>query len=151
MKFDFQFGNKSKTIWDYALWSVVLFSLVAILAAGFKVSEKTIWLWIDQIQRELIRRNILPQNNPINETIVKTPELLDGRVKSDVDIALWQYRMNEVREPPRMTNKTILKALQSPRFSETQRLVVEDAIYYECPEGVMGIRGAWVDKDPNCQ
>lgn len=151
MKFDFQFGNKSKTIWDYVFWSIVLFSLVALLSTVFKTNEKTIWMWIDQIQRELVRRNLLPQNNPINETVIKTPELLDERVKTDVDIALWRYRINEVSEPPRMTNKTILKALESPRFSKTQRLVVKDAIYYECPGGVMGIRGVWVDKDPNCQ
>lgn len=150
MKFNFQFGKKQKTIWDYAFWSIVLFSLVTLLSSVFKVNEKTIWMWIDQIQRELIRRNILPQDNPIQDEILNNPELLKERIKGDVDAALRNYERWESSIPPRMTNKTILDGLRSPRFSDTQRLIVKDAIYYECPEGVMGIRGAWVDKDPQC-
>lgn len=150
MKFNFQFGKKQRTIWDYAFWSIVLFSLVALLASKLKISENTIWRWVDQIQRELVKLNLLPQDNPINKNIINTPELLDGRVKDDVDAAIRDYQSREVLDPPRMTNKTILKALESPRFSETQRLVVKDAIYYECPGGIMGIRAKWVDKDPDC-
>lgn len=150
MNFNFQFGKKKKSIWDYAFWSIVLFSLVGVLSSVLKVNDKTIWMWIDQIQRELIRRNILPQDNPIQDNILNTPELLKERIKGDVDAALWDYERWESSIPPRMTNKTILDDLRSPRFSDTQRLVVKDAIYYECPEGVMGIRGAWVDKDPKC-
>lgn len=150
MNFNFQFGKKKKSIWDYAFWSIVLFSLVGVLSSVLKVNDKTIWMWIDQIQRELIRRNILPQDNPIQDNILNTPELLKERIRGDVDAALWDYERWESSIPPRMTNKTILDDLRSPRFSDTQRLVVKDAIYYECPEGVMGIRGAWVDKDPKC-
>jgi hypothetical protein len=150
MRFNFQFGKKQKSIWDYAFWSIVLFSLVGFLSVKLKISQDTIWRWIDQIQRELIRKNILPQDNPIQDNILNTPEILEGRIKSDVDAALRDYERWESSIPPRMTNKTILDALRTPRFSDTQRLVIKDAIYYECPEGVIGIRGAWVDKDPNC-
>jgi hypothetical protein len=150
MRFNFQFGKKQKSIWDYAFWSIVLFSLVGFLSVKLKISQDTIWRWIDQIQRELIRKNILPQDNPIQDNILNTPELLEGRIRGDVDAALRDYERWESSIPPRMTNKTILDALRTPRFSDTQRLVIKDAIYYECPEGVMGIRGAWVDKDPNC-
>ena len=150
MKFNFHFGNKKKTIWDYALWSIVLFSLVAFLSVKLKISEQIIWRWIDQIQRELVRKNLLPQDNPFQDIITKTPELLDQRIKGDVDDAIRAYEESLPPEPPRMTNKTILEGLETPRFSDTQRDIVRGAIYYECPGGVMGIRGAWVDKDPNC-
>lgn len=150
MKFKFHFGKKQRTIWDYAFWSIVLFSLIGFLSTKFGVDEKLLWRLVDEIQRELIRKNILPQDNVINDTVIKTPELLDARVKSDVDSAIGRYHRSIPPEPPRMTNQTILKALETPRFSETQRLVVRDAIYYECPGGVMGIRAHWVDKDPDC-
>jgi hypothetical protein len=145
MKFDFQFGNKKRTIWDYAFWSIVLFSLIGFLSIKFGVDEKLLWRLIDQIQREFVKGN-----NPINDTVIKTPELLDIRVKGDVDSAIRRYWKSIPPETPRMTNKTILDGLKSPRFSDTQRLIVKDAIYYECPGEVMGIRGVWVDKDPNC-
>jgi hypothetical protein len=150
MKFNFQFGNRKRTIWDYAFWSIVLFSLVGFLSTKFNIPKNTIWRWIDQIQRELVKHHLLDQNNPINELTIKTPELLDNRVKGDVDDAIRDYQSKEPSDPPRMTNKGILKALESPRFTDTQRLIVRDAIYYECPGGVMGIRAVWVDKDPEC-
>ena len=150
MKFNFHFGKRQRTIWDYAFWSIVLFSLIGFLSTKFGIDEKILWRLVDEIQRELVRKNIIPQDNSINDTVINTPELLDGRVKSDVDAAIRNYQSKEVLDPPMMTNKTILKALETPRFSETQRLVVKDAIYYECPGGVMGIRAKWVDKDPNC-
>lgn len=150
MRFNFHFGKKQRSIRDYAFWSIILFSLVALLSSILKVDEKVLWRFIDQIQRELIKLDILPQDNIINDLTIKTPELLDNRVKNDVDDAIRAYEQSLPPETPRMTNKTILEAIKSPRFSDTQRMVVKDGIYYECPEGVMGIRGAWVDKDPEC-
>jgi hypothetical protein len=150
MKFNFQFGKKQRSVWDYAFWSIILFSLVTLLSSMFKVNERILWRLLDQIQRELIRLDLLPQDNIINDLTIRTPELLNNRIKNDVDDAIRAYEESLPPETPRMTNKTILESLRSPRFSETQRLVVKDAIYYECPEGVMGIRGAWVDKDPEC-
>lgn len=134
---------------DYAFIGVVLFSLVAFLSSALKLNEKNIWLLIDTIQRELRKRGII--DDTINDYIIRSPELLDNRIKNDVDIAIRNYERYESSLPPRMTNKTILKGLESSRFSEGQRMIVKDAIYYECPGGIMGIRGVWVDKDPNCQ
>jgi hypothetical protein len=145
MKFNFHFGRKQRTVWDYAFWSIILFSLVALLSSVFKVDQKILWRLIDQIQREFVKKD-----NPINDIIINTSELLDNRVKGDVDAAIRAYEQSLPPETPRMTNKTILEAIKSPRFSDTQRMVVKDGIYYECPGGVMGIRGVWVDKDPNC-
>ena len=148
MKFNFQFGKKKKTIKDYAILSIVLFSIVGGLSSCLRIPEKDVWTIIDSIQRLLLKKGII--DDTINDFIINDPKLLDNRVKRNVDRAIEDYIRNEPSMPPRMTNKTILKAIESSRFTDTQRLIVKDAIYYECPGGVMGIRAAWVDKDTNC-
>jgi len=148
VKLNFTFGKKKTSIKDYAIIGMVLFLLVGFLSNKFGISEKDVWKLIDIIQKELVKRGLI--DGKINDFIINTPELLDQRVERDVDSAIRAYERLEQREPPRMTNKTILKNLESPRFTDTQRIIVKDAIYYECPGGVMGIRGVWVDKDPNC-
>lgn len=124
--------------------SIITSGLISSLSQCTKISEDSLWDLFDEIQRKFFPQTIF------NELITKDPEKLPRRVQRDVDKAIWEYEQWESSVPPRMTNKTILEGLKSPRFSDTQRLVVKDAIYYECPEGVMGIRGVWVDKDPNC-
>ena len=148
MKLNFTFGKKKTSIKDYAIIGMVLFLLVGFLSNKFGISEKDVWKLIDIIQKELVKRGLI--DGKINDFIINTPELLDQRVERDVDSAIRAYERLEQREPPRMTNKTILKNLESPRFTDTQRIIVKDAIYYECPGGVMGIRVVWVDKDLNC-
>ena len=148
MKLNFTFGKKKTSIKDYAIIGMVLFLLVGFLSNKFGISEKDVCKLIDIIQKELVKRGLI--DGKINDFIINTPELLDQRVERDVDSAIRAYERLEQREPPRMTNKTILKNLESTRFTDTQRIIVKDAIYYECPGGVMGIRGVWVDKDPNC-
>jgi len=54
-----------------------------------------------------------------------------------------------------MTNKNILKEIKKSKYTEFQKIIVEDAIYYEFPPdgskaqeslgGTMGIRALWVD------
>ena len=150
MKFNFHFGNKQTTVWDYAFWGIVLFSLITILSTKLGVDEPLVWRVMDQIQRSLARKNIIPRDNIINKITINTPELLDQRIRDDVDSAIRRYQRIAPSEAPRMARKGILKALKSSRFSETQRMVVLDGIYYECPGGIIGIRSVWVDKDPNC-
>jgi hypothetical protein len=125
--------------------SIVTSGLIATLSQCTGIQENSLWDLFDQIQRKFFPQTIF------NELIIKDPEKLNRRIQRDVDHAIEDYERWESSLPPRMTNKTILEGLETPRFSDTQRLVVKDAIYYECPEGVMGIRGVWVDKDPNCQ
>ncbi len=148
MKFNFSFGKKKTSIKDYAIIGMVLFLLVGFLSNKFGISEKDVWKLIDVIQKELVKRGLI--GTTINDLIINTPELLDQRVKGEIDSAIRAYERLEQKDPPRMTNKTILEGLNSSRFTDTQRIIVKDAIYYECPGGVMGIRGVWVDKDPNC-
>jgi hypothetical protein len=148
VKFNFSFGKKKTSIKDYAIIGMVLFLLVGFLSNKFGISEKDVWKLIDVIQKELVKRGLI--GTTINDLIINTPELLDQRVKGEIDSAIRAYERLEQKDPPRMTNKTILEGLNSSRFTDTQRIIVKDAIYYECPGGVMGIRGVWVDKDPNC-
>lgn len=118
--------------------------VISVLSQCTGIKETGLWDLFDEVQRKFFPQTIF------NELIINDPEKLDRRIKRDVDRAIEDYERWESSIPPRMTNKVILEDLKSSRFSDTQRLVVKDAIYYECPGGVMGIRGVWVDKDPNC-
>ena len=148
MKFNFHLGKIRTTAKDYANNDIILFFIVGILSGKFDIPEKNIWLLIDAIQKELLKRGII--SGKVNDLIINTPKLLDYRVEREVDNAIKEYERWESSLPPRMTNKTILEGLKTTRFTDTQRLIVKDAIYYECPGGIMGIRGVWVDKDPRC-
>lgn len=136
--------NLSKKQKQLIFVSIITSGLIATLSQCTKISEDSLWDLFDEIQRKFFPQTIF------NELILKDQEKLNRRVERDVDKAIRDYERWESSLPPRMTNKTILEGLKSPRFSDTQRMVVKDAIYYECPGGVMGIRGVWVDKDPNC-
>lgn len=120
-----------------------VFLIVIVILSGFiKINEKELWKLYNLIIQQFGLNVELPENQKQKQ--------IEAKIELEVDGALRRYEEWESSLPPRMTNKTILDALESPRFSGTQRLIVKDAIYYECPGGVMGIRGAWVDKDPNC-
>jgi len=126
---------------------VIIISIIALIIAGFadrfNIDEKQLW----KIYTAIVERLGLKHNIPEPIDVQKQ---IDAKAELEVDRALEEYMRWESSLPPRMTNKTILKGLESPRFTDTQRIVVKDAIYYECPGDIMGIRGVWVDKDPNC-
>lgn len=124
--------------------STITSVVISTLSQCTGIKENSLWDLFDEVQRKFFPQTIF------NELVIKDPEKLERRIRRDVDKAIEDYEKWESSLPPRMTNKTILKGLESPRFTDTQRLIVKDAIYYECPGGVMGIRGVWVDKDPNC-
>ncbi len=84
MKIDFQFGKKKKNIIQWATFGVILTSLVAFLSQCTGIKEGHIWDLIDEIQREFIKN----RDNDLNEYIIKDPELLDRRIKRDVDSAI---------------------------------------------------------------
>jgi hypothetical protein len=144
MQFNFQFGKRpdNKSI---IIVSLVVTAIISTLSQCTHMQENSLWDLFDEVQRKLFPQTIF------NELIIKDPEKLDRRIQRDVDSAIRDYEQSMPPETPRMTNKAILKEIQSPRYSPTQRRIVEDAIYYECPGGVMGIRAVWVDKDPNCE
>lgn len=107
-----------------------------------KLMKQNSYLWSiykffsDFINKDTILKTL---NNPIaseiqdqiNKKIIETPELLDYKVKRDVDYAIVDYEKVEVVEPMNMTNTTILKDLEKNTYSETQKNIVKDAIYSE--------------------
>jgi hypothetical protein len=132
----------TKNIKGFFIVSIVII-IITSLSGWLKFEEKDLW----KIYSLLIDQLNLKQELP---DLRDNEKKLEAEIELEVDRAIREYEQWESSVPPRMTNKVILEDLKSPKFSDTQRLVVKDAIYYECPGGVMGIRAVWVDKDPEC-
>ena len=97
------------------------------------------WLKEGPITREI--------RDQITRKINTDPELLNYKVKRDVDRAIARYE-KQIQRPITMKEKVILDVVKN--YGYTQKLIVEDAIYYEIPNNstlgnTMGIRGAWTD------
>jgi len=144
-----------RTIFDWAKISIFIEAIIEFISRVFKIPKNKLWPLVDEIQRELYKRGWI--DNTLNEYIIKTPELLDQRVKRDVDSAIENCEKLEEPEPVLMTNETILKEIESGDYTEEQKKIVRDAVFYEkAPDGSnaqsllggeIGIRGQWVDKD----
>jgi predicted RNA-binding protein len=154
MKFNFSFGRNKKTVLEWAKISIILETLIEFLSKWLKIDKKNLWNLVDEIQRELLKRGWI--EDTINDYVINTPELLDQRIGRDVDKAILEYEKVEAPLPINMKNGTILKEIEKDEYSETQKKIVEDAIYYEkAPDGSkaqdilggeMGIRSPWVEK-----
>ena len=97
------------------------------------------WLHNNPISREI--------KDQINRKINTDPELLNYKVKRDVDRAIARYE-KQIQRPITMKEKTIIEAAKN--YGATQKLIIENAIYYEIPNNsvlgnTMGIRGAWTE------
>jgi hypothetical protein len=146
--------KRKRTIFDWAKISIIIEAIIEFVSRVFKIPKEKLWPLVDEIQREFLKRGWI--DDTINEYIIKTPELLDQRVERDVDKAIESYEKVEVEEV-NMTNETILKEVESGDYSEEQKKIVKEAVFYEKePDGSvaqsllggeMGIRGKWVDKD----
>jgi hypothetical protein len=146
--------KRKRTIFDWAKISLIIEAIIEFISRVFKIPKEKLWPLVDEIQRELLKRGWI--DDTLNEYIIKTPELLDQRVERDVDKAIEIYEKQEVQEI-NMTNETILKEVESGNYSEEQKKIVKEAVFYEKePDGSvaqsilggeMGIRGKWVDKD----
>ena len=145
--------KRQKTIFDWAKISIIIEAIIEFVSRVFKIPKDKLWPLVDEIQRELLKRGWI--DDTLNEYIIKTPELLDQRVERDVDRAIENYEKYEGQEN-NMTNETILKEVESGDYSEEQKKIVKEAVFYENePDGSvaqsilggeMGIRGKWVDK-----
>jgi hypothetical protein len=146
--------NGKKTILTWAKISIILESLVSILSKFLKIDKKKLWDIIDEIQRWLYKKGWI--DNTVNEYIIKTPELLDQRVVRDVDKAIKEYEKLEEQDPVYMKNEVILKEIEKDKYTESQKKIVKDAIYYEKePDGSvaqdllggeLGIKSSWYKK-----
>jgi hypothetical protein len=151
MKFNFSFGKKRRTVFEWAKIAIVLESFVEFLSRWLKIDKKKLWDLVDEIQRELLKRGWI--DDTVNDYVINTPELLDQRVERDVDNAIKEYENMEEPEPVNMKNEVILKEIEKDKYTETQKKIVKDAIYYEKePDGSkaqdllggeVGIRAPW--------
>ena len=150
---NFNFGRRPTTIVQYAIIGVVLISVVGTLSKCTRIPEDIIYKAIDSIQRRIA------PGSKLNEYFIRDPHLLDLRVKGDVDNAIRNYeKWEREHRTINMKNKNILKEIQKSKYTDTQRVVVENAVYYEfAPDTskaqsilgpTMGIRSYWVSPDP---
>lgn len=156
MKFNFSFGKKRRGVIEWAKISILLEGIIDFLSSKFGISKKNLWDIVDEIQRELLKRGWI--DDTVNDYVINTPELLDQRVERDVDKAIEEYKNLEEPEPVNMKNEVILKEIEKQKYTETQKKIVKDSVYYEKePDGSkaqdllggeIGIKGIWkVDED----
>jgi len=81
----FNFGKKKPDIKQYAIFAVILSSIIAALSQCTGVSENGLWDLLDEIQRKYFPQTML------NEFILKDPEKLNRRITRDVDRAVDDY------------------------------------------------------------
>lgn len=135
-----------KHIKELIISSIILF-LISILSGWFRVDEKQLW----KLYNVIVQHFGLTQEIPIPKDIEKE---IEARVELEVDKAIKEYQKLEEPEPVNMKNEVILKEIEKNKYSETQKKIVKDAVYYEKePDGStaqellggeIGIKGAWV-------
>ena len=135
--------------------SIVVASILVFITTKCEISKEDVLKFYNELRRvvklDFINKNeILKEfDNQLNEKINRTPELLDYKIKRELDYALIDYENKEKKSRVvNMKNKNILEEINKPKYDELQRLIIENAIYYEFADGTMGIRGAWVTPDP---
>jgi hypothetical protein len=135
--------------------SIVVASILVFITTKCEISKEDVLKFYNELRRvvklDVINKNkILKEfDNQLNEKINRTPELLDYKIKRELDYALIDYENQEKKSRAvNMKNKNILEEINKPKYNELQRLIIENAVYYEFADGTMGIRGAWVTPDP---
>ena len=125
--------NKKQVI-NFAIIGVILTSSVGVLTKCTGIDEIHWYDLIDEIQRKYF------PNSQLNDYIIKDPNLLDRRVKRDVDKAIREYE--------RLTGDDGTVKLPSPRYSEKP---IDSSVCYtdECRAlgGEIRLCAPWV---PDC-
>lgn len=148
MQFNFNFGNKKPDIFKYAIVGIILTSIIGGLSQCTGVSENEYWDLFDELQRTYIHGKN-GSGSMLNDFIIKDPVRLQRRIHRDVDRAIYNYEMEErANRIINMKNKDILTESRKLKYTDTQKTILENAVYYEFADGTMGIRGAWVTPDP---
>lgn len=154
MYFNFNFGKKPKSILKWAAISLMLSGTISILSECTKIPEQKFWNSIIDYNR-IFKGKFLPEE--VIDYINNTPKLLKIKVEREVSSAIYDYEKWETKNRKiNMTNSVILQEIKKTKYSDNQRIIVENAIYYEFPPdgsyaqsllgGEMGIRGSWVSK-----
>ena len=147
-----EFSFKLKLTPKRSLIAVVIGTLLAALTQC-GVSQQDLLKYYNEIRKYIpwnLSNEILNEiDNQLNQRINNDPELLKQKIQTEVDDAIRNYELQEEKNRViNMKNKNILEEINKDKYDKLQKLIVENAIYYEFPDGTMGIRGAWVAPDP---
>lgn len=85
MKFNFSFGKKSKSIFQYAMIGISLSAIVYSISTCMRVPEIMIWDIIDQINHKHIK------NDTLDKIIIQDSNRLNRRIQRDLDRSLREY------------------------------------------------------------
>ena len=146
-----EFSFKVKLTPKRSIIAVVVGTLlVSLTQCG--VSQKDLLRYYNEIRKFIpwnLSNEILNEiDNQLNQRINNDPELLKQKITSEVDGAIRNYEIEEERNRViNMKNQNILEEINKGKYDRLQKLILENAIYYEFPDGTMGIRGAWVTPD----
>jgi hypothetical protein len=148
-----EFSFKVRLTPKRSLIAILVASLLAFFTTKCGISKQDVLKYYNEL-RKLIKWD-LPDNiiddidNELNEQINNDPELLKQKIQTEVDGAIRNYELQEEKNRViNMKNNNILEEINKDKYDKLQKLIVENAIYYEFPDGTMGIRGAWVAPDP---
>jgi hypothetical protein len=147
-----EFSFKVKLTPKRSIIAVVVGTLlISLTQCG--VSQKDLLRYYNEIRKFIpwnLSNEILNEiDNQINQRINNDPELLKQKITSEVDGAIRNYELEEERNRViNMKNKNILEEINKGKYDRLQKLIIENAVYYEFEDGTMGIRGAWVAPDP---
>ena len=155
MKAITEFSFKIRITPKRSIISIVVASILVFITTKCEISKEDILKFYNELRR-VVKLDFIDKNeilkefdNQLNEKINRTPELLDYKIKRELDYALINYENQEKKSRVvNMKNKNILEEINKPKYDELQRLIIENAVYYEFADGTMGIRGAWVAPDP---
>jgi hypothetical protein len=147
-----EFSFKVRLTPKRSLIAIAVASSLAFLTTQCNLQKEDILKLYNKIRKILpIGRNefLREFDNQLNERIIKDPKLLDYKVRGEVDYAIYNYEREEQKNRTiNMKNKNILEEINKDKYNQLQKLIVENAVYYEFADGTMGIRSAWVDPDP---
>lgn len=136
-----------------SLISIFIASLLTFLTTKCDISKEDFLKYYNEF-RKLIKWD-LPDSvlneldDQLNQRIIKDPKLLRQKIKTEVEDSIVRYEYQESKNRSiNMKNKNILEEINKSKYNELQKLIVENAVYYEFSDGTMGIRGAWVKPDP---
>ena len=130
--------------------STVVFFVLLFLAVRCKITEEDVLTryleFRERVDRSKQGKQWKEVDDFLNSRINASPRLLQRKITLVVDRALADY---EDKEPVIITMTSPIILEKAAKLGGTQRLILEQAIYYELSDGTMGIRGAWTKPWPN--
>ena len=135
--------------------AAIIASLLAFLTVQCGISEEKFLQFYNELRRKFNPANLPDKHrileeldNELNRRIIQNEKLLQQRIERDVDEAVRDYKRYERQnEKINMKNEVILNEIKSSEYTEEQKQIIKDAVYYEFEDGTMGIRGAWVEPE----